>query len=101
MGDLKSTVFRFPCGMNWGMNALMAFPDSYKRGRPYRRGCGKHPSKNTAPIKERGLFQIFCVFFVNFTMIYIVIESFTIARLQTSPAVEAQRRLSHVLQNGG
>jgi len=26
MGDLKSTVFRFPCGMNRGMNALMAFP---------------------------------------------------------------------------
>ena len=28
----KSTVFRFPCGMNRGMNALMAFPASYSRG---------------------------------------------------------------------
>ena len=34
--ESESTVFRFPCGMNRGMNALMAFPASYKRGRSYK-----------------------------------------------------------------
>ena len=52
------------------MNALMAFPASYKRGRSYK-----------PHLLRKGIISEVLCFFVNFTMIYIVIESFTIARL--------------------
>ena len=76
-------------GTSPGMNALMAFPASYKRGRSYK-----------PHLPRKGIISEVLCFFVNFTMIYIVIESFTIARLvgeieeieETPPAKTPRQR---------